>query len=316
LAWLSLSHGAEVRAAPANDRPTLILVAGAPGEPEFGSNFVRQVELWSETAARADAATVTVGLSATGEGSDRERLKAALAEQARETNQALWIVLIGHGTFDGREARFNLRGPDVMASELGEWLKPCRRPLVVINTASASAPFINQLSGTNRVILTATRSGSERNFARFGGFLAEALGRPETDLDKDGQTSVLEAFLGASAAVAEFYRTEGRLATEHALLDDNGDGHGTPADWFRGVLAVKKPQGSGSVDGVRAQQMHLVLSKEEQTLPPEVRARRDGIELEIARLRETKGQYAADDYYRKLEKLLADLLTVYGDQLR
>jgi hypothetical protein len=70
------------------------------------------------------------------------------------------------------------------------------------------------------------------------------------------------------------------------------------------------------VDGVRAQQMHLVLSKEEQTLPVEVRARRDAIELEIARLRETKGQYSADDYYRKLEKLLTDLLTVYGDQLR
>ena len=137
-------------------------------------------------------------------------------------------MVIGHGTFDGKEAKFNLRGPDLSAADLAEWLKPFRRPVAVINCASASSPFINKLSATNRVIIAATRSGYEQNYARFGEYISSAVADPQADLDKDGQTSLLEAFLMASRRVAEFYNTEGRLATEHALLDDNGDGLGTP----------------------------------------------------------------------------------------
>jgi hypothetical protein len=309
-------QAAETQAASTNATPTLLLVAGAAGEPEFGSNFVRQVELWTAIAARAQATAITIGLRPVAEASDCDQLKASLVAEGKEGDQPLWLVLIGHGTFDGREARLNLRGPDVTGSQLSEWLAPFRRPLVIINAASASAPFINKLSATNRVILTATRSGSEQNFARFGQYFAEVLNDPQADLDKDGQTSVLEAFLGASARVAEFYKTEGRLATEHALLDDNGDALGTPADWFRGVRAVKKPQGAGAVDGARAHQICLLLSPEEQSLPAEIRAKRDGIELAIARLRETKSDYPEAEYYLKLEKLLSDLLDAYGTQLR
>jgi len=312
----ALQAAAEANDSPTNFAPTLLLVVGAPGEPEFGSNFVRQVELWTAIAARAKAAVITIGLRPVAESNDCDQLKSALVAAVKDGDEPLWLVLIGHGTFDQHEARFNLRGPDVAASQLSEWLAPFRRPLVVINAASASAPFINQLSATNRVILTATRSGSEKNFARFGQFFAEVLDDAEADLDKDGQISVLEAFLGASAQVAEFYRTEGRLATEHALLDDNGDALGTPADWFRGVRAVKKPQGAAVVDGARAHQFHLVLSSEEQALPAETRARRDAIELEIAALREKKSTYPEAEYYLKLEKLLADLLNAYGTQLR
>ena len=311
-----LSRAAEARPPSTNATPTLLLIVGAPGEAEFGSNFVRQVELWSAIAARAQATRITIGIGPAAESSDWDLLKASLVAEAKESAQPLWLILIGHGTFDGHEARFNLRGPDITAAQLSEWLAPFRRPLVVINTASASAPFINKLSATNRVILTATRSGSEKNFTRFGRFFAEALSDPGSDLDKDGQTSVLEAFLGASARVAEFYKTEGRLATEHALLDDNGDGLGTSADWFRGVRAVKKPQGAGAVDGARAHQMHLVLSAEEQSLPAETRAKRDALELAIARLRETKADYSEGDYYLKLETLLSELLDAYGAELR
>ncbi|HWI56422.1 MAG TPA: hypothetical protein VNZ22_04300, partial [Bacillota bacterium] len=311
-----LTRAAEPSAFSTNATPTLLLVVGAPGESEYGSNFVRQVELWTATAARAKATTISIGLRAASEGSDWDRLKAALAAEPKDSSQPLWLILIGHGTFDGREARFNLRGPDVTASQLSAWLAPFHRPLVLINTASASAPFINQLSATNRVILTATRSGSEQNFTRFGQFLAEALSDRQTDLDKDGQISLLEAFLAASARVNEFYKTEGRLATEHALLDDNGDAQGTPAEWFRGVRAVKKPQGAAAVDGARAHQMHLVLSDAEQSLPPEIRARRDAIELAIAHLRETKTNYSEADYYLKLEQLLSELLDAYGNQLQ
>ena len=137
-------------------------------------------------------------------------------------------MLIGHGTFDGKTTKFNLRGPDVTAADLARWLKPFSRPLVVVDTTSCSAPLINTLSGSNRVVVTATRSGYEENFTHFGHFLAEALSDPEADLDKDHQVSLLEAFLTAARQTAEFYKTEGRIATEHALLDDNGDGLGTP----------------------------------------------------------------------------------------
>lgn len=287
--------------------PTVILVIGAPGEAEFGSNFVQQVQLWDKTCERAQARTIRIGLDPTNALSDRELLKQALEVEQTNNTTLLWLVLIGHGTFDGKEARFNLRGPDVTPTDLAEWLKPIQRPLAIINCASASAPFLTKLSGTNRVVITATRSGQELNFTRFGEYFAKALAAPASDLDKDGQVSLLEAFLMAARHTAEFYKTEGRLMTEHALLDDNGDGQGTPADWFRGVRAIKKPKDSASLDGARANQWCLVLSSEEQAISPEVRARRDALELSVARLREAKAQMTEDDYYRQLESILLDL---------
>ena len=173
-------------------------------------------------------------------------------------------MLIGHGTFDGHTAKFNLRGPDVTAEELAEWLKPLKRPLAVINCASASAPFINRLAGENRVVITATKSGDEQNFARFGQYISAAIADPAADLDKDGQVSLLEAYLTACRQVAEFYEQEARLATEHALLDDNGDGLGTPAAWFRGLRATQRAKDGAALDGTRAHQFHLVASDREQ----------------------------------------------------
>jgi hypothetical protein len=289
------------------NQPTVILVVGATGEPEFGSNFVQQVQLWDKICNRAEAKVVRIGLDTNNPPEDRELLKQALAGEQTNLADPLWLVFIGHGTFDGKEARFNLRGPDISDTELAEWLKEFQRPLIVINCASASAPFLKTLSGTNRVIITATRSGNELNFTRFGQSFAKALEDPETDLDKDGQVSLLEAFLMASRHVSEFYRTEGRLITEHALIDDNGDGQGTPADWFRGVRATKKAKEGASLDGARANQVHLVLSKEELALPTEVRARRDALELSVAKLRESKTQMPEADYYRQLESLLLEL---------
>jgi hypothetical protein len=289
------------------DQPAVVLVFGAPGEPEFRSNFVQQVQLWDKICNRAEAKVVRIGLDTNEPAKDRELLKQAVAAEQTNSFGALWLVFVGHGTFDGKEARFNLRGPDISDTELAEWLKPFQRPLVVVNCASGSAPFLKTLSGTNRVIITATRSGNELNFTRFGQYFAKALDDPETDLDKDGQVSLLEAFLMASRRVSEFYRAEGRLITEHALIDDNGDGQGTPADWFRGVRATKKAKDGASLDGTRANQVHLVLSKEELALAAEVRARRDALELSVAKLRESKNQMPEADYYRQLETLLLEL---------
>jgi hypothetical protein len=220
-------------------------------------------------------------------------------------------VLIGHGTFDGKEAKFNLRGPDVSGTEFAAWLKPYQRPLAVIDTASASAPFLAKLSAPNRVIITSTRSGNEQNFARFGEFFADAMTDAKSDLDQDGQTSLLEAFLSAAAGVAEFYKTEGRLATEHALIDDNGDGLGTPSDWFRGTRATKKAGNGAALDGARARQFHLVRSEAEQKLTPTQRAQRDELELAIEDLRERKAKLGDEEYYRRLETVLLELAKVY-----
>jgi hypothetical protein len=295
--------------------PTVVLVLGAPGQEEFQTNFLRQAKLWTRVCERAQATIVRIGLYASSTTPDYEHLKQTLANEQKDGSGALWLVLVGHGTFDGKEARFNLRGPDVTATDFAEWLKPFRRPVVFIDTSAASAPFLNKLSATNRVIITATRSGSEQNFTRFGSFLAEALTDHQSDLDQDGQVSLLEAFLTASARVSEFYRTEGRLATEHALLDDDGDGRGTPADWFQGIRPIKKPQGNASVDGARAHQLHLVLSQAEQAIPPDVRAKRDALELEIGRLRANKSQRPNEKYYDELENLLLRLANTYGDRL-
>jgi hypothetical protein len=103
------------------------------------------------------------------------------------------------------------------------------------------------------------------------------------------------------------------LVTEHALLDDNGDGLGTPADWFRGVRATKKAKDGASHDGGRANQFCLVLSREEQALPPEVRARRDALELEVVRLRQKKDMMSEVDYYQKLEGMLLDLARLQAE---
>ena len=220
-------------------------------------------------------------------------------------------MLIGHGTYDGREAKFNLRGPDVTDLELSEWLAPFKRPVVIINCASASGPFINRLSGNNRVVVTATKSGYEMNFARFGQYLAEAIADQRADLDKDGQVSLLEAFLTGSSRVDEYYRTHSQLATEHALLDDNGDRLGTPANWFRGVRATKRAKDGAQLDGIRAHQLHLIPSDRERGIPAEIRQRRDQLELSIAALRDQKGKLGEEEYYVRLEKLMVELARLY-----
>jgi hypothetical protein len=312
LAIVALSCGKDLWAQTSNaERASIIVLVGAPGEEEYGRSFSEWAGALSKAAGKAGAKEVVIGLQTNQAVADREQFQQALAAEPKDGAAELWLVLIGHGTFDGREAKFNLRSNDVAATELASWLQPFNRPLTVINAASASAPFLQKLSGTNRVVVTATRSGSEVNYARFGQYFIAAVGDLEADLDKDGQTSLLEAFLMASRRVKEFYDLEGRLATEHALLDDNGDGFGTPPDWFRGVRAVKSARDGAALDGFRAHQFHLIRSEAERKLSQETRARRDSLELSISKLRETKRALPEDVYYEKLEALLLELARLY-----
>jgi len=266
--------------------------------------------LWKRAGTNGGFQIFVIGEGSKG-GDDRALLLNSLTNELKQSMEEMWLVFIGHGTFDGRAAKFNLRGPDISADEVAAALKSCKRPLAVIDSASASGPFINALSAPGRVVITATRSGYEENVTRFGNYLARDVADPAADLDKDGQTSLLEAFLMASRQTRDFYKDAGRLATEHALIDDNGDGLGTPADFFRGVRAVKKAANGKTVDGVRAHQMNLVRSANEQELSPALRARRDEMETQLSALRDRKSQLKEDDYYNQLEKILVGMARLY-----
>ncbi len=291
----------------------VLIVVGASGAPEYAAPFREAAERWRAACQKAGIAASVIGLDEKPGTSDYDRLKTALAEHARTARDPLWIVFLGHGTFDGREAKFNLRGPDLSDVELAKWLAAAKRPVVVINCASASGPFLNRLSGPDRVIITATKSGDESNFSRFGQFLAQAISDERADLDKDGQVSLLEAFLVGGSRVEEYYRTHSQLASEHALLDDNGDKLGTPATWFKGVRATQRAKDGAKLDGTRAHQLHLIESTREKNIPAEKRRRRDQLELSVAALRDQKDKLSIDEYYRRLEPLMVELARIYRD---
>ncbi len=282
----------------------IILVIGAPGDADFGAKFEEQAAHWTSAAGKAEAEVHTLR--------DLESLKKQLASSApRKSPEPLWIVLLGHGTFDERTAKFNLAGPDLTAADLAAALKESARPLVIIDASAASAPFIKELAGPERVIITATKSGFEESYAYFGSYLATAINDPEADLDRDGGVSVLEAFLFASKEVADFFVAGGRIATEEAVLEDNGDGLGTPASWFRGVRATRTPKKDALPDGLRANQIHLVPSEAELALSSEIRAERDRLEMAVFQLREKKATLDEETYYADLEKLLLELSRLY-----
>ncbi len=289
--------------------PEVLIVLGAPGASEYEKAFHSWMNGWEIAAKKGGAKVTLLGEKELPEAPVKDRLRAYL--QKATADRPLWIVLIGHGTDDGKECRFNLIGPDVSATEMKSWLEKLKRPIALIHCGSSSAPFLKALSAPGRVIVTATRSGSESNYARFGKYLAQALGETRADLDLDGQVSLLEAFLFASAGVAEFYKGEGRLATEHALIDDNGDGLGSQADWFQGIRAVKKAGDGAQVDGQRAHQWHLIPSEKEKGLSAAARKKRDELELKLFQWRDQKARLNEDDYYQGLEKIVTELGAIY-----
>jgi len=298
------------------EKPFVLIVVGASGEETYEPIFAKCEKLWRDSALKGGAEVATIGLDTIPNAEsdhDRQKLQEFIETFKHTNSTPAWLVFIGHGTDDGKQAKFNLRGPDFSAAELADWLKPAQRPIIIVNTASCSGAFVKPLSATNRVIVTATRSGGEINFAHFGEYMAESIGSLAADLDKDEQTSLLEAFLMASRRVADFYKDEGRLATEHALIDDNGDGLGTPADWFQGVRAIKKPEEGQSVDGRRARQIHLISNAADQKLTAAQRAKRDEIELAISNLRDRKAKMPKDNYYRELEFLLLQMSRLYNE---
>ena len=187
-----------------------------------------------------------------------------------------------------------------------------KRPLAVINCTSASAPFLNRLAGDNRVVITATKSGDEQNFAHFGQYISAAIGGSRVPISTRTDKFRCSKRISPPAATWMSFTSRKRACRASTrCLDDNGDGLGTPAAWFRGIRATQRAKEGASLDGTRAHQIHLIASDREKQLPPELRQRRDALELAIAKLREEKPALNEDDYYDRLEKLMLELAQLY-----
>lgn len=290
----------------------LLLIIGAPGEDRFEEGFRSAANAWEKAAASTNAAITIVGLDESDQ-QDLSRIEEWVTSLKNETAIPAWIVYIGHGTHTQRNTLLNLRGPDLSADTLGDWLDPLERTLIFIHGGSASAPFINRLSKTNRILMTATRSGTELNYARFGERFAQVIASREGDANQDGQVSLLEAFVATAQSVEQFYEEEGRLASEHALIDDNGDAVGTPSDWFRGERLIKQPKDDSIPDGFRSRQIAFIASEQERLLTPDQRFARDRLEAELESLRSKKSAMDQNEYYQKLENVLLKLGEIYLD---
>ena len=289
----------------------LIIVVGAGGAPEYDESFRVWGERWQQLGESAKADTTIIGLSPVSESPDLDQLKAAIDANKSTADSALVIVLIGHGTHLQQNSKFNLRGADLSDQEMARWLKDATRPIAIVQCASASGPFLKSMASANRIVITATRSGIEQNYSRFGDFFSSALTKSEADLDHDDAISMLEAFLFASNRVARFYDQESRLATEHSLLDDNGDGLGTPANFFRGIRAVKSAKDDVPLDGMRSHQVILFRLPGHVSLSESERAQRDTLERQIDELRPQKEKLGEEAYYLALEPLMLQLARLY-----
>lgn len=295
----------------AEEDAALLAIMGAPGEARFQPLFEQSMDRLRQVAERGQTGLTVIGLENDEQETDKSRLRRTLDSFTGPSPAPLWLIYVGHGTFDGEIASLNLRGPDVSQDELAEWIAPIERPMVIALGGSSSAPFLPVLSGENRVVMTATRDGFESSYARFGENFTKALLGLDGDLDRDGQVSALEAFLKASSDTRTFYEQERRLASEHALIDDNGDGLGSPGDWFRGVRPVQRPKDAEKLDGYRAAQLTLIPSEEEMALTPDQRARRDALELELIELRDRQSDLDRDVYEVQLEELILQLAEIY-----
>jgi hypothetical protein len=280
-----------------------VIINGAGGEPEYAKQFERwSKELGSVLSERFgfDSKQINVLTEKQATAEEVKRMFATLKTQL-DANNILFVFLIGHGSFDGKESKFNLVGPDLAASEYNVLLSalPTHR-IVVFNMASASGEFIKSLAAKGRIVVTATRNGQETNATRFTGFFIAALNASDGDTDQDGHTSVLEAFVYATRLTDDFYKRAGRLATEHAMLDDNGDGVGhEKVEAGEGLLARATYLDSLSVYEAAASAATGRLLKE-----------RSRLEGEIEQLIARKQSMPEGEYEANLERLFIELAKV------
>lgn len=239
--------------------------------------------------------------------SNREGIEQALAELAQqvETGDQITLYLIGHGSGAEEEAKFNIVGPDITGVEFAAMLDQFnQQDIVIVNTTSASYGFSTSLSSEGRVVISSTRSPSERYDPVFSRFFIEALDNRNGDRDKNNRVSMLEAFEYAKSNVDAWYEEQGRLASEHAGLDDNGD-----------ALFALNPT-VDATDGRLAEIAYIDTPVDDTAnLSPEARelkAQMQDIERSVFILRGSKQDFLEDDYWQQMEGLLVDLARATG----
>jgi hypothetical protein len=216
------------------------------------------------------------------------------------------VMLFGLGRGDDAAPRFNVPGPEIAAAFFARVLYLVNGPTIaIVNAASASGGFIGALSGPNRVIATATKSGMERNQTRFATYFVQAYATDVADGDKDGRVSVLEAFEYARREVARAFEAENHLLTEHAQLDDNGDKKGTAAPDAKsadGSLARRVFLG-GTAGSVAA----VARAASNDPRVAALEREKDALETQIDSLRRKKTTMDSTAYEKALEGLLVQL---------
>ena len=216
----------------------------------------------------------------------------------------LVIVLIGHGTFDGVDAKFNLVGRDLESAEWGALLKTIPGRLVVVNTTAGSFPFIERLAAPRRIVISATDSVAQRFDTVFPQYFIKAFEDESADLDKNGRISIWEAFASASAGVRRHYQQRGQLSTERALIDDNGDGVG------RGV-ADDGADGSASSQTYLDETQPGAAPTDEELL--RLLQRRALLEAESEELKIRRAFLSAAEYAKEFERIMIDLARVSSE---
>ena len=279
-----------------------VTISGLGGEPDYDQRFKMWAQQIDSSLKKAGGDSNVITLQAP----TRDQVRARMNNVAKEakTTDAFVLMLIGHGTYDGTEYKFNLPGPDLTAAEIGAMLDriPATRQLVV-NMTSASGGSMEVLRKPGRIVITATKSGSEKNATVFARYWADALSDPAADVDKNESVSALEAYRFAARKTGEFFDTEKRLATEHAVLEDTGKGEGDRnpgADNNEGKLAAAFPvvRLGANAEAARNPAKRPLIEQKEQ------------IEQAIDRLKYDKAALPADVYKKQLTQLLLQLAKV------
>ena len=295
----------------AADQRFALIVCGAAGGPDYAAQYDRWGAELSKTLKenlKFDPALVTL-LSDTKTAdtvASAENVRRAIASvAARMTRDDVFLVLlIGHGTFDGTDAKFNLVGPDLESADWSALFKTLPGQVVIVNTSSASFPFLERLSAPRRIVVTATDSPAQRYDTVFPQYFIRALSDPSADLDKNERVSIWEAFAAASASVRRHYQQRGQLSTERALLDDNGDGVGnevtTPGD--DGSLAARTYLDETLPGALPTDEVLLKLLQ-----------RKSALEAELEDLKIRRQFLTPAEYRKEFERLMIDLAQVSHD---
>jgi hypothetical protein len=291
-------------AVPARAATYFVTIAGLGGEPDFEQRFTSDANDLDHIL-KSSGSDVHV-FTLTGANSARQHISDTLAQVAQQAkpDDDFVLILIGHGSFDGVEYKFNLPGPDVTAAELAAWCDriPARRQLIV-NTTSASGGSVTAFDKPGRAVIAATKTGTEKNATVFARYWVEALRDPTTDVNKNDAISAIEAFDYASTKTAAFYDSQKRLATEHAVFEDTGK--------HESVRAASTDTG----EGLFLSNFTLVRlgSAQKAFADPAKRdllAKKEDLEQKIDTLKYQKAALAADDYKQQLTELLVELARV------